>query len=282
MRRGSVRALSRSAALATVLAGSAMACKYPATTVRVVVDTDARERVVAMRVRSARGATVRADTMTHAWGRDAGARSNALVWPASFVLHGTEGELEGSVALEVEVDYAPLNAGQPTLTTRRTARFSYLPRAEGVVRMVLNAGCAATVAAPARCRDASVVCTVSRYCEEQSPAQTCGDDGRCVAVDVVAVVEDGGAASRRDATSERDSASDSAVEAGRAPQVVVSSRRRTSDVWSEVATSGDAPVGVVRGAFAIQGSNELNVLSATELFVLRLSDRRWVEGVVAR
>lgn len=265
--------LCEAALVATVLA----ACSQRATSVTVILDTNARERVQALRIRTARGSSVSADAAIAAWGADAGASRRApVVWPATFALVAARGSMEAAgtslVALEVEVDYAPVSAGQPVRTARRGARFSFLPRAESVLRLVLNDSCASLVAPPAQCRDASAPCTVSRYCEERS--LTCGDDGRCVTVDVTPVLpeDDGGAdVTLMDAT-DVSARPDGAITprvffapAGAAPQ------------WSEVMTAGEGPMEAVRGVFTVPGSGELDVLTQRELFVLRLSDRRWIE-----
>lgn len=173
------------------------------------------------------------------------------------------------VSVEVEVDYAPMRAGQPVSTARRGARFSFLPRTEGVVRLVLNDSCASLVAPPAQCRAGSEPCTLSRYCEEQSPAQTCGDDGRCVALDVTPVTP----------TDAGTDASDSRADGGDAARSarLFFAQAAASPQWTEVAASGEGPTSAVRAAFTVPGAGELNVLTASELFVLRTSDRRWIE-----
>jgi hypothetical protein len=96
---------------------------------------------------------------------------------------------------------------------------------------------------------------------------TCGSDYRCATGHV-----DGGPPADAGAD-----ASAPPSDAWTAPTFVLRRLPRGGASWSVVATAGDAPTDPIEAAFAMPGTDEIMVLTHTELFVLRVSSRTFVE-----
>lgn len=271
-----------------LLAASALlqGCSQTATSVLVQLDSDAPARLLSVR------AVLRAGELAAAAGapsdqrtflRDAGAGS--LV-PASFGLLPGRGAASDPFVLQLEATFAPSGPRQPSVLVRRTARFRFQSRRAGALRFFLSASCAAEPVAPAQCQPSPEPCTVARYCEERSPAQTCGDDGRCTDLDVTPTPLDlDASADALDAPLEQpllDAAAEPAPdvadvlsEPSYSVRVALFPGQNSS--WATLTPAGAGPTERVQAAFAAPGSGEVIALTQTEFAVLSATSMRWTE-----
>ena len=155
----------------------------------VVMATDAPSRVQYVRVQVAPGSSVDGGG-TYTWaGPD-------LTFPGSFSVTPGAGPEDALVTLQVSIDLAASADGQPGATVNRVARFHLTPHVSSEIRLFMSTSCANPVTSPTTCSDGANPCTVSHFCEQWTPAETCGDMGQCVSLDVmpVALLPDGGMA----------------------------------------------------------------------------------------
>ncbi len=148
---------------------------FPATQATVIVDSNApSDRALSVRVViSSEG---RSTGQTLAFVR--GGSTGTVAFPASFGATPGEGPNDARVTLTLDASLAGAS-GSPPLVFQRVARFRFIPRTNGVVRLFLNTACGAPAIG---CRSTpSTECTVSALCTEAGA--TCGDLGECVAVD---------------------------------------------------------------------------------------------------
>lgn len=193
-----------SLALATTALG-ASACRAPATVVVFVVGSDApSERATSLQVR--------------VWRADSTAPSSATAIRQAVL--GPEGEELFSVVpngepraqqVQVQIDATlAATATEPTQVLRRNLRFSFVPHARLVQRVFFSVAC---LNRSTDCRQNTARCTVQDACEERG--LTCGDDGECVAIDVLP--QDLGDASVRFDASRDSAARDSGIDSGSRP-----------------------------------------------------------------
>ncbi len=162
-------------------AGALIACRYPATEVLVVIDSDApADRVLTL------SATVvgsdAADGGNRMWVRGASA-SGGITLPASFGVTPRAAGAAEAITLRVEASLAAGARGEPAVRFLREARFRLSPRNPGVLRIFLPMACgnAATGCTSVSAAD----CTVAVRCTERM--QTCGDRGECVSPETTPV-----------------------------------------------------------------------------------------------
>ncbi len=152
----------------------ATACVYPATELRVVIDTDVDPTVpLGLTVRAYRGAAggrmIMERHFTRALPDANGAPDAGFTFPASFAVVPGDTPRDGATRIEVEAD-------ADGVLLRRIAVATFTPRHEGVLRIFLAARCAD----PAQgCMGSP--CTVRLSCEEHG--ETCGNTGTCVSVE---------------------------------------------------------------------------------------------------
>jgi hypothetical protein len=157
-------------------------CRYTATEILVVVDTDVpRERGLTMEARVQRLGASALDGGERRWIR--GNVDGGVSFPASFGVVPGDGPRDERVVMVIEARLASSGTNDPPRTIRRTARFGFTPRTGQVVPIFLPLQCANLTTGCTEV-DASE-CTVSQRCEEQG--LTCGDRGRCTEIDVTPV-----------------------------------------------------------------------------------------------
>ncbi len=177
------------------LAVSAASCRTPATSVQVIVDTDApAERHVTLRVLAINGAVQPQDLegltrqrglLDRVFGGD-GMDGGGLHFPVSFAVVPQAGVAEQStVWLRASIG---ARGSAPAVELDRVIRFRFVPRSQAVARVFL----------PLRCTDRAIgcatvpseQCSVSVRCREQGA--TCGDLGECVLPEVELTLPDAG------------------------------------------------------------------------------------------
>jgi hypothetical protein len=193
----------RAGILVTTLALAA--CTSPATYVEVVIDTDApsdRAMTVSATVtRSNEPSVVRTPLLI-----ERGGGVGQTTFPTSFsVVPRAGGGRDDAVTLQLEATIRARAAGEPDIRFRRTARWRFTRGSPGQVRVFLPVRCGTITEG---CSSASP-CTIAALCEENG--LTCGNDGTCVAPDVIPEpVSDAGV---RDASAPFDSGIDTGVAA---------------------------------------------------------------------
>lgn len=169
-----LRARVVAATVWTLLAG----CRGPATAVRVVLDTDAPTyRSMSVRVSVRRDAS-RADAAS-------GAANSFSIdevrprLPGSFTVRPAA-DRAALALLEIHADVGPgASVREPSVQLRRLVRFGFVQGRTQQLRVVLALRCGERSRGCAQV--AAEQCTVQQVCEELG--QTCGEGGRCVAID---------------------------------------------------------------------------------------------------
>lgn len=178
-------------------------CRSPATSVEVIVETDADPtRRFELRVCVVRaGETLDPARCTTSWTH--GGPGTTESFYASFGVRppsGWNGTDLVDVLLLARLEATP---SAPTVSFSRRLRFGFVRGATNVQRVFLPVRCGAPSDSCTRTPTAS--CTISAFCEERN--QTCNDDAVCVDPMVTPAPRDAGASSdalppRRDATPE--------------------------------------------------------------------------------
>ena len=171
--------LTRIVAASSLATTLCVGCVSPSTSVLVIVDTDSPARVVSMRALVSRGASLTSNPDSRSWMRPRD--PVGFMFPASFGIAAGSGPNDGAVTLHFEMAFT--QPDNTIVTTRRIARFRFVPHQPSEIRLYFPEACAAPVTPPAHCIDTTALCTGSQFCAEQ-PGMTCGDDGRCVPIDV--------------------------------------------------------------------------------------------------
>ncbi len=223
----------------------ASACRTPPTSVGIVLGTDAPvDRGIDFRVRVWRADGVEPERWS-GFARSALATEGAVF---TVVPQGENRAQQVRVLLEARLLSTPT---APNQLLRRALRFTFVPRRPQIQRVFFAMAC---LNPSTDCRrNTSEPCTVQAACEERD--QTCGDEGRCVPIDVVPEDPPEAGVSRDvvtyDATPTHDAAmndalaamdaNDAAMDASDAAMDASDAAMDASDA-SDAASSDDAPM----------------------------------------
>ncbi|MDP3276623.1 MAG: hypothetical protein Q8Q09_15605 [Deltaproteobacteria bacterium] len=164
-----------------VVSLASVQCSYPSTFVEVVLGTDAsptrRLTLVVTTISQPNTTRISPREVATYGGQSAGL---ADPFSGSFSVLPARNDRGGRVEVLIEATLDRTDVA-PSQTLRRRLRFGFLANAHQQVRVFMPTAC---LNPSADCtREPSESCTVQSACEERG--ETCGNEGRCVAVDVV-------------------------------------------------------------------------------------------------